>query len=117
MLGGAQAPSLIQPVGDADFGTKVLQSKIPVLVEYRADWAPDCNKLAPVLEQVAQEYAGRAVVYKLNIDTDTANVESYGVFSVPTCLVFKDGHKFEQLVGVVSKAAIEAALDRSLGQP
>jgi thioredoxin 1 len=96
---------------DATFKKEVLESGKPVLVDLWAPWCGPCRMLGPVVDELAQEYAGKVVVGKLNTDENSATMETYRVSAVPTLLFFKSGKLVEQLVGVQSKAALKTRLD------
>lgn len=95
-----------EAVTSADFQSKVLESDIPVLVDFFATWCGPCKMLAPTLDQVAAEVAGRAKVVKVDIDASPDLAQRFGVMSVPTLAVFKDGKLVNQAVGVQPKPAI-----------
>jgi thioredoxin len=104
-------------VTDADFEEQVLRSQQPVLVDLWAEWCAPCRMMAPVLEALAADYAGRLKVVKLDVDANGATAERYGIRSIPTFLLFKDGKVVEQLVGAVPKAKLTQAVDAAVGQP
>lgn len=96
---------------DATFEKEVLKSAKPVLVDLWAPWCGPCRMLGPVIEELAAEYAGKAVVGKLNTDENSDTMTTYRVSAIPTLLFFKGGKLVDQAVGVQSKAAIKAKLD------
>lgn len=98
----------------AEFDEKVLNSELPVLVDFWAEWCSPCRMIGPSVEQLAQEYAGKAHVYKLNIDTDGEIAGRYGVMSIPALLVFKGGKVVDQMVGAAPKPQLAALLDRNI---
>jgi thioredoxin 1 len=104
-------------VTDGTFATEVLGSDLPVLVEFWAEWCPPCHRLAPVLEELATEYAGRARIVKLNVDDNPVTARAYGVMSVPTLSVFRDGEVVSQVVGALPRSRLCAQLDAALTRP
>ena len=104
----------IHYVTDDTFETEVLQSPQPVLVDYWAEWCGPCKMIAPALEQIAQEYAGRLRVAKLNIDENPATPPRYGIRGIPTLMLFKNGSVEATKVGAVSRSQLAAFLDNNL---
>ncbi|MGH8056400.1 MAG: thioredoxin [Candidatus Entotheonellia bacterium] len=93
-------------VSDGTFEQEVLQSPVPVLVDFWAVWCGPCKAIAPVVEQLAGEYEGRMKVMKLDVDDNPQTATTYGVQSIPTLLLFKDGRPAERIVGAVPKALL-----------
>ena len=105
---------LIAEVSDASFADDVLKSSIPVLVDYWADWCGPCKAIAPILEQIAQEYEGKLKVAKLNIDANPQTPTQYGIRGIPTLMLFKNGEMEAVKVGAVSKSQLSAFIDSHL---
>ncbi|HUX09944.1 MAG TPA: thioredoxin [Terriglobia bacterium] len=99
---------------DQNFEQEVLKSDKPVLVDFWAEWCAPCRMIAPAVEAVAGEYAGRAKVGKLNVDENQSVTSRYNIRSIPTLLVFKNGEIQEQLVGTTSKDGLARLLDKHL---
>ncbi|WP_327295166.1 MULTISPECIES: thioredoxin [unclassified Streptomyces] len=93
----------VDAVTDADFDTEVLAAELPVLVEFTADWCGPCRQLAPVLSAVAGEEAGRLKVVQLDVDSNPDVMVRYGVMSMPTLMVFRDGEPVKSMVGARPK--------------
>jgi thioredoxin 1 len=99
--------SAIIEVGDSNFETEVLQAEQPVLVDFSATWCGPCKKLEPVVHDIAADYDGRLKVVKVDVDQAAASAARFAVLSVPTVLLFQGGEVKSQIVGVVSKKALE----------
>ncbi len=107
------APNVVE-LTDQNFETEVLQAKIPVLVDFWAEWCGPCRVLAPTVEAVANEYVGKVKVAKLNVDENVATASRYRIQGIPTLLLFKDGEIREQLVGSQPKSVLEKTLSQHL---
>ena len=101
-------------VSDDSFEQEVLQSEKPVLIDYWAEWCGPCKMIAPVLEEVAGEYADKIRVAKLNIDENPATPPKYGIRGIPTLMLFKNGNVDATKVGALSKSQLAAFLDSNL---
>ena len=101
-------------VSDEAFESDVLNADQPVLVDYWAEWCGPCKMIAPVLEEIAEEYAGKVKIAKLNIDENPATPPKYGIRGIPTLMLFKDGNVEATKVGAVSKPQLSAFLDSNL---
>jgi thioredoxin 1 len=102
-------------VSDKNFAVEVLQSNLPVLVDFWATWCGPCKSIAPVVEELSKEYAGRVKITKLNVDENPATPSQYSVRGIPTLILFKGGKVLEQIVGAVPKARLVTMLDKALG--
>jgi thioredoxin 1 len=101
-------------VTDASFKSEVLESQIPVLVDYWAEWCGPCKMIAPILEEVGKEYAGKLKVAKLNIDDNPKTPGEYGIRGIPTLILFKGGNVEATKVGALSKSQLTAFIDSNL---
>lgn len=104
----------IQNVTDDTFEEVVLKSKLPVLVDFWAEWCAPCKMIAPVLEQIAEEQEGKLTVVKINADQNPDTVRRYGVMGLPTLNLYKNGEVVKQLVGAKPKRVIEKELEEFL---
>jgi thioredoxin 1 len=104
----------VAEVGDQNFEAEVLNSSVPVLVDFWAAWCAPCRMLAPVVEAIAEKYEGQARIVKLNVDENALTSGKYNIKSIPTLLLFKDGVIKEQIVGNTSKGAISKMIDNHL---
>jgi len=101
-------------VTDDNFDDEVLKAEGPVLVDYWAEWCGPCKMIAPVLEEIAKEYAGKLKIAKLNIDENSATPPKYGIRGIPTLMLFKNGNVEATKVGAVSKSQLSAFIDGNL---
>jgi len=104
----------ITHVSDDSFEQEVLQSGELVLIDYWAEWCGPCKQIAPLLEEIADEYAGRLKIAKLNIDENPATPPKYGIRGIPTLMLFKNGEVEDMKVGMLSKSQLQAFIDRNL---
>jgi len=102
-------------ITDTNFETEVLQSSIPVLIDFWAAWCGPCRALAPTVEAVADQYKARIKVGKLDVDANEATSSRFNIRGIPTLLLFKSGQVKEQIVGAVGKDVITKAIDKHLG--
>ena len=95
---------------ESNFRSEVLENPQPVLVDFWAPWCGPCHVMAPVIDELAAEFPGRATVGKVNVDEQPALAQQYGIRSIPALLVFKHGHVVEQAVGITSKQVLSTLL-------
>ncbi|ATE59282.1 thioredoxin TrxA [Thauera sinica] len=104
----------IHYVTDGNFDAEVLQSDTPVLVDYWAEWCGPCKMIAPILDDVAKDYAGKLKVAKLNIDENQETPAKYGIRGIPTLMLFKGGNVEATKVGALSKSQLTAFIDSNI---
>jgi thioredoxin 1 len=97
---------------DSNFDNEVLKSQLPVLVDFWAPWCGPCRVLAPVVEEIASSYKGKLKVAKLNVDENQEIAMKYGIRSIPTLILFKDGKALDQIIGAVPKSEIEKMIKK-----
>jgi len=101
-------------VSDSSFETDILKSDKPALVDFWAAWCVPCRAIAPVVKELAEKYADRLKVAKMNVDENPATPSKYGIRAIPTLLFFKDGKLADQITGAVSKNIIESGIKKIL---
>ncbi len=105
---------LIKHTSDAAFDADVIQSTTPVLVDYWAEWCGPCKAIAPILDDVSKDYAGRLQVAKMNVDENRDVPAKFGIRGIPTLMIFKDGKLAATKVGALTKAQLTAFIDGNL---
>lgn len=107
-----------QPIAltDDNFAAEVLESSIPVLVDFWAAWCGPCRMVAPIVDELADEYSGRAKIAKLDVDSAQKTAVEFGIRSIPTMLIFKGGKVADQLIGALPKQQITEKLDSALSR-
>ncbi len=102
-------------LSDSDFESQVLQAAEPVLVDFWAPWCGPCRMIAPIVEELASEHAGSLKVAKVNIDTSPNVATQYGVTSIPTLMVFKNGEVVDRFLGIQPKQRLQEAIEQAIG--
>lgn len=103
----------VRQIGDADFDS-ILNGGKPVFVDFWAPWCGPCRIVGPIVEELAPSYEGKAVIAKLNVDDNPVVAQRYGVTSIPTMMMFKDGKLVDRMVGAAPKHALQGFIDRNL---
>ncbi len=101
-------------IAGGNFETEVMNSDIPVLVDFGAAWCGPCQKIAPIVEELADEYNGRAKVATVDVDNNRELAGQHGIMSVPTIMIFKGGQKIKQWIGFTAKSELAAELDKAI---
>ncbi|MGH7819811.1 MAG: thioredoxin [Candidatus Binatia bacterium] len=104
--------SAVQEVTDSNFENEVINSDLPVLIDFWAPWCAPCRAIAPVVDDLAKEYAGKLKVVKMNVDDNPLSPSRYGVRSIPNLLLIKNGQVKDQIVGAVPKANFVQAINK-----
>ena len=101
-------------ITDQNFQQEVLNSETPVLVDFWADWCQPCKMIAPVVEQIAEEYDGKVKIGKLDVDSNQQTSQAMGIRGIPALIIFNDGKPVDQIIGVVPKSIIQKKIDEVL---
>ncbi len=101
-------------VGDETFEDEVIKSEMPVVVDFWADWCAPCKMIAPIVEDLANEYDGKVMFAKLDVDANPKTAMTYGVRGIPTLLIFKDGSPVDQVVGAVPKTVLKGRVEQAI---
>ena len=109
------ASESVTEIMDSVFDAEVLESEIPVLVDFWAPWCGPCKALSPVIEEISETYKGRVKVSKINVDENPETTMKFRIRSIPTLIAFKNGEVSDQIVGAVAKSEIEKILDKAIG--
>lgn len=103
-----------QHFADHNFKKEVLESNLPVLVDFWATWCGPCKAIAPLIDELAKEYAGKMKIGKVDVDTNSKIATEYGIMSIPTIIFFKNGKVMNQLVGGVNKSELKRQVEENL---
>jgi len=104
----------IQHFTDGNFKKEVLESDIPVLVDFWANWCGPCKMIAPIVDELAKEYSGKMKIGKVDVDSNSALASKYGVMSIPTLIFFKGGKIMDQVSGVLNKSTLKQKIEENL---
>lgn len=102
---------MVQHFSDSNFAQEVLASDVPVMVDFYADWCGPCRMVAPIVEELAGEYAGKVKIGKINVDENPNTAKQYNVMSIPTILFIKGGKVVDQVIGALPKASLQQKLN------
>ena len=103
---------LVAEISDSQFENEVLKADVPVLVDFWAPWCGPCKSIAPILEELAQEYGDRVKIVKVNVDDNREYASRYNVRGIPNLILFKNGESQEQIVGAVAKQELTGAIQK-----
>jgi thioredoxin 1 len=105
----------VVPVDETDFDSTVLRSEVPVFVDFYADWCGPCNMIAPTIESLSEEYAGKVKFVKINVDNNQRLAMKYDILSIPTSMLFENGIVKDSLIGAYPASAYRERIDHALG--
>lgn len=108
------ASDSIIELSDAEFETEVVNSDKPVLIDFWAPWCGPCRMVSPLVEEIAEEFSGQVKVAKLNVDDNPQTTMKFGIRSIPTIILFKDGEVLDQIIGAVPKSELENLVNKAL---
>lgn len=114
MMKRRKKPKRVTPLNSSNFEEFIKNASVPVIVDFWAGWCMPCKIMAPVMEELARDYAEKAIFAKLNIDENLEVANRYNVMSIPLFIIFKQGHPVERIVGAVGRGPLEEALKKQL---
>jgi len=106
--------SAVQEITDTNFETEVINSDLPVLIDFWAPWCAPCRAIGPVVDELSREFTGKLKVVKMNVDDNPQVAQKYGVTSIPTLMMFKDGKLVDRVVGAMPKGELQKFIERNL---
>ncbi|MDP2940300.1 MAG: thioredoxin [Candidatus Omnitrophota bacterium] len=101
-------------LSEKTFNEEVIKSNLPVLVDFWAQWCGPCKRIAPIIDELSQEYAGKIKIAKVNVDEEPNIASRYGIMSIPTLIIFKAGKAVDQIIGLLSKAQLKSKINENL---
>ncbi|MDD5355640.1 MAG: thioredoxin [Candidatus Omnitrophica bacterium] len=101
-------------LNDSNFNSQVMSSKEPVLVDFWAEWCGPCKRMAPIVDELSKEYMGKVKIAKVDVDSGKEAAAKFGIMSVPTFMLFKNGKVIKQITGAVSKDELKSVIDSSI---
>lgn len=105
---------LVKDISDATFEAEVMKSNLPVMVDFWAEWCGPCRAMTPIVESVAQKFAGKAKIVKINVDDNQSVTQRFGIKGIPTMIVFKDGKEAERIVGATNENSVSRIIEEQL---
>jgi len=104
----------IQHFSDSNFRKEVLESRLPVVVDFWANWCGPCKMITPIVEELAKEYDGKVKIGKLDVDSNPHSASTYGIMSIPSLIFFKNGKVMDQVTGALNKASLKQKIEENI---